>query len=215
MENRDTTFDIEFSKIQGLEWLPWIGINYENNKYKILIVGESHYKIDGNNKYLGKEYTQQCVEDGLIGKEDWYTSTYKGMNRLLSGFDTPNTSCKKKLWQNLGFCNIIQRPMEDQKKRPNKDDFLKGWEILRKVIDICKPDIIIFIGVTASKYCGCKIKSSFKIGTTNAREPIFIKNTNVIFSRHTCRCFSWTKWSKEYLEKYIPSEIKFLRDSIK
>ena len=43
-----TDKDCQLEVIAGLTWLPWVGSNYYNAQYRVLIVGESHYCIGDN-----------------------------------------------------------------------------------------------------------------------------------------------------------------------
>lgn len=45
--------DENFNKIDGLNWLPWVGKEYFDSERRILIVGESHY-LTGSEKIFKK-----------------------------------------------------------------------------------------------------------------------------------------------------------------
>ena len=73
----DITLDGQLKEISGLTWLPWIGCDYQMNKYsdRILIVGESHYDWHDNESKLkleNKNFTRFVIEEqGLSHLSDW------------------------------------------------------------------------------------------------------------------------------------------------
>ena len=56
--------DQELLDIPNLKWLPWIGKNYINQNLKTLIVGESHYGEDNEERLReldSIETTRECI----------------------------------------------------------------------------------------------------------------------------------------------------------
>ena len=41
-------FDADFDEIALLERYHWVGINYSSSDCRVLIIGDSHYAIDGS-----------------------------------------------------------------------------------------------------------------------------------------------------------------------
>ena len=46
----DKQFDSQFDKVANLMHYPWIGSGYASAPKRVLIMGDSHYTIDGNTK---------------------------------------------------------------------------------------------------------------------------------------------------------------------
>ena len=50
MVTSDKQFDSQFDKVANLTRYPWIGSGYASAPKRVLIMGHSHYTIDGNTK---------------------------------------------------------------------------------------------------------------------------------------------------------------------
>lgn len=152
-----TIYDSLFKNIKGLKWYPAVGNNYNSNKYKILIVGESHY--DQCESYECSEYkqalknwsnpnsTRECIiEDRFEFLWDKENKTYRNINSLLSGVLRP---IPEAVWENISYYNLVQELLPNINHRPSYDQLLKGIELLSDIVKILKPDLCIIIGVVS------------------------------------------------------------------
>mgnify|MGYP005849652785 CR=1 FL=1 len=206
----DEKFNLLVNK--NLTYLPYIGTNFLKSTPKILVVGESHYADNENTVELHKDKNLSRAVINSKAKEN-SNSTFRNFNKAILGNDKSNTS---ELWDNLAFFNLIQRPMTTVKHRPIKKDFIEGWQSFFDVIEIIKPDDIIFIGVKASNYLRHSVKSSnykiksfkkdSKVGRTYPRNVIINnldRDLNITFIQHSSKFFSHEKWHKYLTDRGV------------
>jgi hypothetical protein len=208
----------------SLKWLPWIGKNYVSSENKILIIGESHYgksneALEDHKNHL---FTREAVADMSVNGKSYGVKFYSNMHKCLIGNDSFDP---EKLWSNIAFYNFIQRTMVGNKARPNKDDYAIGWEAFYSIIEILKPDVCIFLGVSSiSRF---KNDTSFKFESLNYRHfpktdsviprYVEIKSYNKIIKvysiKHPGSRISWSQWH-QFLQDEEPNEINWLKSKV-
>jgi len=205
-----TIYDIDFATISELSWLPWVGSNYGKNP-KLLLIGESHYYRENQKSLyeIDKNSTREAIEESAI-EEYWKVNTYKNLNKLLSGNENGNN---KQVWSKVSYHNICQRILAIG-ERPNHFDYIEGWKILFKLLNILKPDVCISIGVEAYNHLEESINPTFtkleylrkdeNISGTYAREAIISLDNKIkmIGIKHTSKYFSWEQWY-EYINRKL------------
>lgn len=211
-----TDKDCQLEVIAGLTWLPWVGSNYYNAQYRVLIVGESHYcigdnieaEIEGaqNNKY----FTRDIVIIDPI-KREHNNAMFENLHRCL--FQTIDIN-RENIWRHVAFYNFVQRPMKGPKDRPSKEDMLKGWPVFVNLIKTLKPTHCLFVGVKAADFFNI---SMINMGITHTPVKILnIENSrkrakkyslklndyalSCLAIQHTSHHFSWQKWHS-FLQK--------------
>ncbi|MDL2208820.1 uracil-DNA glycosylase family protein [Parabacteroides sp. OttesenSCG-928-O15] len=209
----EENFNLLFDKIEGLAWFPWVGREYLKGQYKVLIIGESHY----GEGYNDKNATRETIEEELYCN-DGITQTFKNITFLLKNEEGNDPV----LWDNIAYYNFVQRAMCDPKDRPNEEDFNNGWEIFPKIIEVLKPDICIFIGVTASKFYEISMSAmNIPYAPLQLFDPISnvsprigsiqydSKNLKLCFIKHCGMGFSQSKW-RDFLQNEIPSQLHWI-----
>lgn len=211
-----------------LTWRPWIGADWLAAEKRILIVGESHYaaKPDvADAEMKVKEW--QSDSDGTrevvyeVGVGDWYSSRFFGnFHRALFGIDVHGDS-RVALWRKLAFCNFIQRPMRDTGERPRPAEFFGGWRHFMEMLRIIRPDVVIFVGVSAAKYfdgamsaLGIEHEIAFDKCQNGAYPCRFSAvydgmKIDMVAIRHASQFFSWGEW-RDYLANKVPDTIAYL-----
>ena len=221
-----TDKDYQLENISGLTWLPWVGSNYFNAKYRVLIAGESHYcigdniedEIEGtkNNKY----FTREIVLKDPIGRK--YNAMFENLHRCL--FQTIDIN-REKLWRHVAFYNFVQRPMKGTKDRPHRQDMLSGWPVFAELVKVLRPTHCIFVGVKAA--------DSFNISMINmgvTYTPVKILNIenskkrakeyslklndydlSCLAIQHTSHHFSWQTWHS-FLQMYDEELLSYLNE---
>lgn len=243
-KNPDEQFDTELGAVRGLTWLPWVGKAYRNSR--ILIVAESHYsnKEDPSEAEAHKNrlYTRKVVAEYPISGAEasgWRNNggrsknpTFDNLHRLLVS-DALNSDIPKRafLWRNLGYMNIVQRPMwyppKGSKERPNQNDMETGWRVVAEIIRILSPRLCIFAGLEASKSFNSEmkrlgithdpVKICEKIGSSYPRfascspagEPV-----PLVFIQHPSKYFSWKSWQtfvfsgdRHFHQEYLKEQV--------
>jgi len=217
----DLRLDEDFKKVNGLNCFPWIGKGYIASENKILLVGESSYaKSDSQLKehFNNTNYTREIIAG------DYNTKYYNNMfNALLGG----NKFNKNSFWNLVSFYNIVQRPMnyiDPNRDQPNEKDFQDGWRIYYRIIEILKPETVIFFGLnsvvnfqddTLNNWNRVSFKQLNKIGANYPRSIVLkdgeSNEVNMLFVKHPSRYFSHSRWH-EFLKEKIPTQINHLQN---
>ena len=194
---RKHNYDELFNEVEGLKWLPWVGLDYSDNR--LLLVGESHYARDKDKKeyFLSNKYaTVGTVEDVVKGKT-W--NLFENAHYALIG---TNNVDKKALWENVAFYNFIQQPMDTTKGRPSPTDYKDGWKVFFKLLKIVKPKHCIFLGSSGAKYLW----------------PLIEKNNDIAFIKNKCSLDQRDKKIGRFLGKVahlefddVSTDITFIR----
>ncbi len=220
-------FDAQFvaaHKAGQIAWYPWVGKQYPTSACKVLVILESHYiNWERNNieALAFPDFTRRIVAEQLFPQYRWHSKTFNGLAKCLSG----KAVCKEQVsmvWGRVALYNLVQRPMDSPKERPNKKDFAEGWKTFPTVVNIIKPDVCIFasmavisnarklefptheLGVETGERIGrVKIRKRFTVNTT----PDF--QTICVAIKHPGKSFSADKW-RAVLQCQVPQAIKAL-----
>ena len=223
---QSNTFDNQFTAIhksRKIAWYPWVGKQYLSASYKILVILESHYinKERTNITDIAlPNFTRRIVAEQIFPQHYWKSDTFPPLTECLSGQKLP-VEKRHLLWEKVAFYNFIQRPMDNPKARPNKQDFVNGWKTFPAVVDILRPDVCIFadfaiiskmslpmgLQVTRIEWekdsiNGAYPRSCFTIKTQNHT----MKGVAV---KHPGRSFTANKW-RAVLQRQVPNAIKIL-----
>lgn len=220
-KNLDESFDAELGAVKGLTWLPWVGKEY--CELRILIVAESHYtnKKDKESAEIEKQkvmaqpcFTREIIaEHPIAGKDEagWSSPTFDNLHRLLVS-DSLNSDIPRRatLWRNLGYMNIVQRPMWYRSKPPERpigNDYETGWHVVAEILRILSPQLCIFAGLEAANSFNFQmarqgipyepIRYGDPIGRCRPRFASCSVNErpiNLVFVRHPSQFFSWESW---------------------
>ena len=206
-----------------MRWLPWIGDNFSKSKGKLLVLGESNYKWKGEEDAWEivnlKRFERDLIKQRYITKE-LKENKIKIFENIIKTVYNKNdiSSVEKKCFFNaISYCVIVQRPFKNRAIRPNNNDFLDGWRVISKIIQIIKPKNILFLGTAAINYllndpnillplslCHYKVNKN-KINNTYPRRFILKNNDcdiNCIGIRHASSYYTWKSWNG-YIKKYI------------
>ncbi len=136
---------------------PYVGPNYSNSDFKLLVLGESHYapqfltqNLTQNQIIERFEFTNDIVKKHISYKqikypfERWMNTFTKFANvylgRTLSKIEQVN------FWESVSFYNFIQTPMANNRTSPSHDDFRNSYDAFKQVCHSLNPDFILFWG---------------------------------------------------------------------
>jgi hypothetical protein len=218
--------DQDFKEISNLKWLPWIGVNYLTTPFKILIVGESHYAEDNEDRikeFDRPETTRECIVDmGVENNTYGVVKFYQNIQYLLVGNKNFST---EELWSRVSFYNFIQKTMITSKTRPEYLDYHNSAGVFFKLLEKLEPKYCLMCGVSSINALKNTIQdSSFteisfdkfdKIGSIYPR-IMTIKSKqdkiiNLIFIQHPSHHFSYDNW-KEFLINKSPELLNQFND---
>ncbi|MBI3501741.1 MAG: hypothetical protein HY063_08095 [Bacteroidetes bacterium] len=223
----DTNFDKQFKQIEKLTWLPWVGKDYSilPTNRKLLLVAESNYDWheEGSVDDLAdSNFTRWIINHDGIEGSDFYRRIMRNIEKALFN-DNPRKEQKIKLWESVGYYNIVQRYMETPNHRPTYDDFSIGWDTFFKIIGILQPEYCLFCGVTASNSFQAFEKNSFNADNIQCLDkvdnvyPRIAKvtskeghTTKLVFIKHPSKYFSWESWA-EFIEQQMGEYTAWLR----
>lgn len=198
------------------EMLPFVGLNYD--KLKIMIIGESHYIDDKKCKWTVNneaDFTKTWYGDSRndIKKlfENWEDAKYWFYTRYVvcrnvlgghsrssgiffkpAGYIAQNNDIEKEdALESITFMNYFLRPAAEKGESINtsREDLSHARENLNKVIEILKPELIIFVSKKAYSAYGD------------------YNNPKVKYTTHPCSSW-WTKSTdhgKSYFEELMKS----------
>lgn len=217
----DIRYDELFERVDLLERYPWVGEKYKDSKFRVLILGDSHYTIDREKKFCeeefkrcktNKDYTREIIRcvinDVCEGEPTW--TMYKNLVNTFTSY-TPEEV--KYLWSKVAFYNFIQEPMKQINQVPTNEDCKIGWKCFYDVVNILKPHLCLFIGIRSNR----EIDTIRMLGGNytlfndskkcNRSVPLYgeIKTkeytTKFRIIRHTSRFYSPEAWNQYLMDK--------------
>ena len=128
-------------------FLPWVGDNYNSQKKKLMIVGESHYgyknvknwsraTIDVVNNYLG---------DKNIGDNQW-KRIFTSLAKICNNKDEISKEDRMNFWKSIVYYNYIPESLGKPGDRPTVKLFQNGINPFKKVLNEYKPDYVLVCG---------------------------------------------------------------------
>ena len=213
-------YDKQFAKIsfyqQYPQFYPYVGKNYD--KYKMLIIGESHYldkdstfKNTPENWYKSniknlnnKDQQTTCIrrvvnniqedgEDGKVRVDKWRKSRtiWRNIAKIFAEF--PDHMPQKDEWNLMSYAAVMNgfmRPAEKTGKsiKVEDEDVKKSVEVIDEVLTILKPNYICF----ASKKAYNNLVKNKKLNP-----PLTYDKDNIIVVPHPAS--AW--WNRETKNK--------------
>ena len=210
------TFEKELTKIENLKWLPWIGSQYQNERNRVMVYGESFYVWEGEDEaeeiLNNPVFPTNLIHNNVMRNNKEINNNirpHRNLERALFDKSRPSDEEIKRLWDHLSYNVIVQRSLPNLSSRPSFSDYVNGWKVFVDVIKVLKPNLCIFMGVeafnalqTSSDTHGFEVTDRFqheKVGNTYPRTAKIIQDdheTKLIFIKHPSKYFSWAKWSK-------------------
>ncbi len=139
-----------------IKFKPFQGPNYANSRFKILVLGESHYANEFKRADMVNPteeiqlFTNTIINKflnykiGTAGFESWM-NTFTKFSNVYEGKKLDNLECQI-WWNNVAFYNYIQVPMGSARISPTMEDFENSYNAFVEVCEALKPDFIIFWG---------------------------------------------------------------------
>lgn len=223
----DKQFDAQFDKVANLTHYPWIGSGYASAPKRVLIMGDSHYTIDGNTKEFCQEEYDRCISDkeytrGIIGCEIGTPGSWPFHKYLEKTFlDEANMNVEA-FWTKVASYNFIQEPMKSIHEEPSHADYETAWKCFANVAQIIKPNICIFVGLRnkegidifdeinvkhSIRYFDTKVNNSWPMVGDLQFEDGYKLPFYMI--HHTAQYYSPQEWY-DFLNKEIPEVVSFL-----
>lgn len=227
MATSDKQFDSHFDKVANLVHYPWVGSGYASAPKRVLIMGDSHYTIDGNTKKFCQEEYDRCITDkeytrGIIGCEIKNPGSWSFHKYLEKTFlDEANMNVEA-FWNKVASYNFIQEPMKSINEKPSHADCETAWKCFADVIQIIKPNVCIFFGLRKKeginildeknvkysiKYFDTKVNNSWPMVGDLKFEDGYKLPFYMI--HHTSRFYCPQLWH-DFLNKEIPEVVSFL-----
>ena len=124
---------------------PFVGTEYGEGKYRIMILGDSHYELIPEEDNTGIR-TAKTMERFLAEPKKQRYRLFRYSLNILCGNDDENNINK------FAFYNYVQTVMPTQDNRPTKELWESAQEPFREVVNVLDPDFILVIGKTVYKY---------------------------------------------------------------
>lgn len=226
----DKSYDLQFEKIAGLSWNPWVGKDYAGGERRVLIVGESHYIKEESEEVTqsnmerfksDKSFTRACLNEVLIDG-DWGNRTYLNLMEALC--DRSVVTEDKEMLQRIAFYNFIQRLLDYScKERPQAEDYRTAWECFLKVVNVLQPTDCVLVGLESTQAFE-EVMSEHGIRHSGIETQEVVNNSyprkatlelesgnilDILFIRHSSAYFSPEQWH-EFLKRESPEIMKWL-----
>jgi hypothetical protein len=200
-------YEEQMSKIEGINWLPWIGQSYEESG--IFVIGESHYE-DGEFWQEGNKSTTRIIIKKRYDEIDGVWKFHKNVENILLNKSSNSIEEIKQTWDNIIFWNLVQRLLDNRtaENRPTFNDFTEGWQLFFKLCEIFKPKICLVLGKESRNSLGYLLANK-KLGqwkltdsTQFNQETFFtinneINEIRILFINHPSGSygFNYEKWA--------------------
>lgn len=212
--NYDTSFDDQLSDMEGVNRLPWVGVNYKDMNPKTLVLGESVYDWNPKDPSSAGRISDS---DNLRKLHKAHAFDFKRNSKFVRNIERaiyskkrPTNEEKAEFWNSVVYHNLVSRVIKTKKHRPTYDDYYFGWKIFDKITSVFGVDQVIVYGLEIVKIKAFKdyfkgagiapLQSSNleKVGRSKPKKFIIEKdgkNISILFIRHPSAYFSWKKWS--------------------
>ena len=149
----------------GVKFLPWIGNEYEEGIYyneegklcpgkgkKWMILGESFYwgDEDDDNAESNDDasyFVKNLIGQIISGNPNFNIRTFiRFENAMAYENEEWELTQRQNFWNHLVFYDYVQEPLKYPLLSPTEDQFKDSEKSFWRVIEICKPDIIIVWG---------------------------------------------------------------------
>lgn len=210
----DTSFDDQLGDIDGVNRLPWVGVNYKDTNLKTLVLGESVYDWNPKDPSSAGRISDS---DNLRKLHKAHAFDFKRNSKFVRNIEraiyskkTPTNEEKAEFWSSVVYHNLVSRVIKTKKHRPAYVDYYFGWKTFDKLTSVFDVDQVIVYGLESVKIKAFKdyfkdagithLQSSNleKVGRFKPKKFIIEKdgrNISILFIRHPSAFFSWKKWS--------------------
>ncbi len=212
-------FDEKFDEL-NLDYKPWVGKNYLKGigGKKIFVLGLSHYKWDDPNceKTIKKN---DFIRDVIIfyhGMSNSDSPTFRNFEEAWFNKNKSEVSDeeRKQFWTSVCFNNYIQRPLSNNGENLTEEDRRKGFEKLKPILSLLKPDIVFTWSTDYEYSIGSMLtiavenshKEHPKIGSATPKTfKINLDNhiISIIALHHPSRMFDYStrsRWHQEFIQ---------------
>ena len=138
---------------------PWIGSRFGRNHgyverpnhfgFDVLVVGESHYSDECDRlaeHQADRDFTRRVVQHWGIDAVDDDRYYFKRIARVLCLDPAADGEACANMWEEVAFCNLVQRMMDTREERPRERDFNEGVTALRHTLRTLQPDVVLVTG---------------------------------------------------------------------
>ena len=159
----NTAFDASLKQISHYRaypaMLPFVGEEYVSEQHKkVLVIGESHYlpeastvHHDAEAWYAGSQESLNDKEVGWINTREVIMWLHEDKKRFFGKINQEIEAAgfgeSKPGIQHIAFMNAFQRPSREKesiKGYETEKDISLSADVIRRVVDILKPDTVIF-----------------------------------------------------------------------
>lgn len=158
----DESYDSKLKQQKHINFLPFVGKEYNKSTPRILVLGESHYIDDiemfekDNNDHLltrdffMQDYLGEIRDDGSHPYK--FVRCWRNTAAMIAAKGYPYSDF---IWNKLAFYNFFQRivGVESEDKKYINDDLIElSQKAYFEVLDVLKPDFVIAWGISELYY---------------------------------------------------------------
>ena len=199
-----TKYNDSFEKVDGLQWLPWVGKHYDETR--ILIIGASTHKDDGHDWTLdpqwgGPENASHILVAGVENKDaPAFGSEFskKPFDATVKMFlpEMDMEQARQQFWPAVAFNNFCQEIVEESGDPcPCREESI---QVLQDTIEILKPRLVIAWTTEIGNFGFDGYEDQEKINRDIPK--VVDKPTPIVGIKHPSMAFSAVDWL-EFLQR--------------
>ena len=209
----DRSYDHLFESRTSLPWWPWVGRQFAASAVKTMVVGESIYEWEGEDREVFQK--RYACTTSLRETHERHALRFRrnspyvrNIERAIFATSRPKDEQKLNLWTSVAYHNLVLEPLRDIEHRPTQGQFRNGWS---EVLDLCEllsvEQLLVYgVGsvnalqeVARSRGVSYRIEKGQKVGRCAARRGLIDTGDSqikLLFIRHPSEFFSWRRWGR-------------------
>lgn len=172
VKSEEMSMLLKEDNIMSYEWSeqvrfhPWVGSNFNNLPFKVLLLGDSHYYYDEVESY-------KCTQDVI---QEWCINRKKPGRFLTCIIWTlfGNNGDLEDKYNKVAFYNYVQKLMPAPRISPSKVDYEAAQKPLVEILEKLSPDFVISFGDKMTSYFPCVEECNWKKDNADAGHDVWI-----------------------------------------
>ncbi len=131
---------------------PWVGEQYQQQKFRWLILGESSYGLRDDEQRATESMIRAHNGDDQRG---WAASRYRictAVESLMTGRARLDDDEKRKFWDTVVFYNFVRESMSSAEIRPTSKQFFESRNAFSEVVRVHMPHAVLVMGLGLWRY---------------------------------------------------------------
>ncbi len=179
-----------------LHFAPWQGPDYENERFKLMLLGQSHH-LGGEplnlNTPIDASDTIRLTEEFVAGsnRHPFWAKSGNLAAQFLASQGINHVSDPRQTFQKIAFYNFLTSYVSDHRETPSAEAVRASRPLLVKVLDKLQPDFVIALGIQRQPWFLNKIEQFQYVNTTERPFVAKYGKTTIVVCNHPQGQFSY------------------------